>query len=213
MLKKKDNSMNDEEWNAWTADVRVFLDENLEASREQALTSGMEEEEFDDYVEYVEREIATGDKRTYKRLICKDVIQKNGRELPFWPKVRGLGAKNWHTDELGVFENIGLIENEASMAYWNVYAGGNSLGIDMSHTIVQRSSKKRGDGVRYENGELFATQNTKAKVQKAKNARTDKHWGTTEIGEPFDYLVSWVVPFTGAEDTPSGDEDASSDNS
>ena len=51
MLKKKDNSMNDEEWNAWTADVRVFLEEKLEASREQALTSGMDEEEFDDYRE------------------------------------------------------------------------------------------------------------------------------------------------------------------
>ena len=210
MQKRKDNSMNDEEWNAWTAEVRVFLEDTVTASREQAITSGMDEEIFEDYLEYVENELASGDKRTYKRQLCKDIIQKNGRELPFWPKQRGLGALNWSTDELGVFENLGIVENEANMAYWNTMAGQNSLEMDFSHTIVQRASKTRGDGVAFETAEAFAEANAKAKVQKAKNARKDKHWGTTEIGEPFDFTVAWVVPYTGNSD--EGDSDASADS-
>ena len=44
--KTKDNSMNDEEWNAWTTMSELFLMTQLEASREQAETIGMEQEEI-----------------------------------------------------------------------------------------------------------------------------------------------------------------------
>jgi len=210
---KKDNSMNDEEWNAWTADVRTFLNEKLEASREQAETIGMEEEEFDDYLEYVERELASGDKRAYKRQICKGIIQQNGRELPFWPKQRGMSNTNWHTSESAALDNRSIVMNEAYSAKWDVLAGNNSLGLDLTHTIIQRASKKRGDGVAFANKEMFVEANVKSEASKAKTARQNGHWGITAVGEPFDIMSEWIVPYTGStDDAPDGESDDSSEN-
>ena len=191
---KKDNSMNDEEWNAWTADVRTFLNEKLEASREQAETIGMEQEEFDDYLEYVERELASGDKRAYKRQICKGIIQQNGRELPFWPKQRGMSNTNWHTSESAAFDNLEIVYNEAYQAQWEVLAGNNSLEMDFTHTLVQRASKTRGDGVAYPNMDAFVSANTKSIVSKARTARQNKVLGITEVGQPFDVTSEWTLP-------------------
>ena len=209
---KKDNSMNDEEWNAWTADVRTFLNEKLEASREQAETIGMEQEEFDDYLEYVERELASGDKRAYKRQICKGIIQQNGRELPFWPKQRGMSNTNWHTSESAAFDNLEIVYNEAYQAQWEVLAGNNSLEMDFTHTLVQRASKTRGDGVAYPNMDAFVSANTKSIVSKARTARQNKVWGITEVGEPFDVTSEWIVPYTGSSEETDGESDDSSDN-
>lgn len=210
---KKDNSMNDEEWNAWTADVRTFLNEKLEASREQAETIGMEQEEFDDYLEYVERELASGDKRAYKRQICKGIIQQNGRELPFWPKQRGMSNTNWHTSEQGAFDNLEIVYNEAYQAQWEVLAGNNSLDLDLTHTVVQRASKTRGDGVAYPNMDAFVSANTKSIVSKARTARQNKVWGITEVGQPFDITSAWIVPYTGSssEETNGETNDSSED--
>ena len=210
---KKDNSMNDEEWNAWTADVRTFLNEKLEASREQAETIGMEQEEFDDYLEYVERELASGDNRAYKRQICKGIIQQNGRELPFWPKQRGMSNTNWHTSESAAFDNLEIVYNEAYQAQWEVLAGNNSLDMDFTHTLVQRASKTRGDGVAYPNMDAFVSANTKSIVSKARTARQNKVWGTTEVGQPFDITSAWIVPYTGSSsDETDGESNDSSDN-
>ena len=52
--------------------------------------------------------------------------------------------------ESTVFDNLGIVDNEAYQAYWNTMAGNNSLEMDFSHTIVQRASKTRGDGVAFE---------------------------------------------------------------
>ena len=210
---KKDNSMNDEEWNAWTADVRTFLDEKLEASREQAETIGMEQEEFDDYLEYVERELASGDNRAYKRQICKGIIQQNGRELPFWPKQRGMSNTNWHTSETAAMDNRSIVMNEAYSSMWDVLAGNNSLELDFTHTIIQRASKKRGDGVAFANKEAFVDANVKSEASKAKTARQNGHWGITAVGEPFDITSAWIVPYTGSSsEETDGESDDSSDN-
>ena len=210
---KKDNSMNDEEWNAWTADVRTFLNEKLEASREQAETIGLDEDEFEDYLEYVERELVSGDKRVYKRKICKGIIQENGRELPFWPKQRGMSNTNWHTSESAAMDNRSIVMNEAYSSMWDVLAGNNSLELDFTHTVIQRASKKRGDGVAFANKELFVEANVKSEASKAKTARQNGHWGTTAVGEPFDVESAWIVPYTGSTDEATdGESDDSSEN-
>ena len=116
------------------------LEDTVSASQEQAITSGMDEEIFEDYLEYVENELASGISEPTS-VNCAKHHPKERTRITIWPKQRGLGALNWSTDELGVFENLGIVENEANMAYWNTMAGQNSLKWT-SHTIVQRASKK-----------------------------------------------------------------------
>ena len=101
--------------------------------------------------------------------------------------------------------------NEAYSSMWDVLAGQNSLEMDFTHTVIQRASKTRGDGVAYPNKEMFVEANVKSEATKAKTARQNKIWGITEVGQPFDVTSEWIVPYTGGSDN-DGDSDASTDS-
>ena len=80
----KDKSMNEEDWNAWTADVRTWLSE-VETHMANSINAGMDEDMVEDMIEDIQKNLNRGDKRDTRRLINKQHIQDAGRDLAGWP--------------------------------------------------------------------------------------------------------------------------------
>ena len=154
--------MEDDAWEAWTADVNEFLgDADLMALSRAAFIKehGAEnEDEFDEAIESINTNLKRGNNgnRAHKRGDYKSNIQNYGRDLFGWPKVRGK-ASNLPNYAVAVFNDLSTIYQEAYTAFWNVME---THGV--SHRLMTRpSSRSERDGMPYGTVEAY----TKAQVK------------------------------------------------
>lgn len=196
----KDKSMNEEDWNAWTADVRTWLSE-VETHMANSINAGMDEDMVEEMVEDIQKNLNRGDKRDTRRQINKQHIQDAGRDLAGWPKVRG-GGSQLPPEVQGTQQTVLAGFEVAFTAYYNALEE-----AGLSHYEVTRASKKDGgtDGGPYANVETFV----KAKIASQKQTLTRDYnnglWNGLDISDPV------LRPYTG-NDTSEDEEDLAEDS-
>lgn len=192
----KDKSMNEEDWNAWTADVRTWLSE-VETHMANSISAGMDEDMVEEMIEDIQKNLNRGDKRDTRRQINKQHIQDAGRDLAGWPKVRG-GGSQLPAEVQGTQQTVLAGFEVAFTAYYNALEE-----AGLSHYEVTRASKKDGgtDGGPYANVETFV----KAKIASQKQTLTRDYnnglWAGLDISDPV------LRPYTG-NDTSEDEEDS-----
>ena len=128
--------MTDEEWNAWTDEVRSFVENEREESQ-SLFTEG--DKRFNRLMSRIEDHLEEGDDDPTLRQENKDAIQKAGRRLPLWPKT-GPGKDSvfagWHNM---VIDRAVEIKALAWTAFYQVLE---EHGI--AHHMMTRASKKEG---------------------------------------------------------------------
>lgn len=175
----KDQSMNNEDWNAWTEEIRTWY-QDVDTHVANSISSGIDEDIVMDCIDDIEKYLARGDKRESRRLINKDHIQKAGRELAGWPKVRGIASSL--PDEVQATQATVLeVKAQAYAAYYAVLEEN-----EMTHYEMQRASKRDGgtDGTPFGNVEAFV----KAKVNSDKQGLTRDYnnglWIGLNVSDP-----------------------------
>tara|TARA_R110002167_G_scaffold111007_4_gene282334 strand:+ start:1196 stop:1798 length:603 start_codon:yes stop_codon:yes gene_type:complete len=198
----KDQSMNDDDWNKWTEDVRTwYIDVDTHAAN--SISAGLEEDIVMDCIDDIEKYLARGDKRDSRRIVNKDHIQKAGNILAGWPKIRGIASSL--PDEVQATTNAVLVGFDlANAAYYDalVEAG-------LEHYEMQRASKKNGgtDGTPFGNREAFV----KAKHNSQKQSLTRDYnaglWGGLEVSNPV------MRPYIAKDGDDEDEDDTSEDES
>ena len=161
----KDKSMTDEDWNGWTEEVHDFLENSVDESRQRFIEAGGDADDFDDAVDDIQRLLTRGDKRMHIRLNMKQNIQNNGRDLPLWPKVRGM-ASSLPQYFLDGKEQYEVIMAQAHTAFYQVL---DNAGIS-HHLMTRPSSRTQRDGAAYGSVEAYVKAQVKNDVATLKRA-------------------------------------------
>jgi len=196
----KDKSMNDEDWNAWTADVRTWLSD-VETHMTNSINAGMDEDMVEEMVEDIQKNLNRGDKRDTRRLINKQHIQDAGRELAGWPKIRGGGSQLPPEVQGTKMSVLAGYESAYNAFYEELEAQG------IAHYEVTRASKKDGgtDGAPYGSKEIFVKAKLASHNQTLTRDYNNGLWAGLNISDPV------LRPYTG-NDTSSDDDDSAEDS-
>ena len=186
----KDKSMNDEEWNAWTEDVRTWLEE-VDSHSIKSIEKGIEEDVVEDCIEDIVKMLARGDKRDSRREINKQNIQNAGRELYAWPKSKGMAStmpQFAQDTQATVLAGYDL----ANAAFYNTLE---ELGLE--HYEMRRASKANGgtDGTPFGNVETFVKARHASKKQGLTRDFNDELWLATNISDAI------LRPFSSNDET------------
>jgi len=171
-----DKSMTDEEWNAWTDEVRTFVENEREES--QSLFD-QSDKRFNRLISRIEDHMEDGDDDATLRQENKEAIQKAGRQLPLWPKT-GPGKDSvfagWHNM---VIDRAVEVKALAWTAFYQVLQENN-----MEHHLMTRASKKEGtDGAPYGTLENFLRARNTSEKAAYKAFLREGNWGTIEVGK------------------------------
>lgn len=197
----KDQSMNDEDWNSWTEDIRTWY-ADVETHVANSISAGMDEDVVMDCIEDIEKYLGRGDKRESRRLINKQNIQNAGRDLAGWPKVRGIASTLPDTvqaTQATVLAGYDL----ANEAFYNVLEE-----QGLAHYEMQRASKKNGgtDGSPFGSAEAFV----KAKHNSVKQGLTRDYnnglWLGLNVNDPI------MRPYIPKDETSEEIDDSEADN-
>tara|TARA_R110000796_G_scaffold211893_1_gene328067 strand:+ start:435 stop:1076 length:642 start_codon:yes stop_codon:yes gene_type:complete len=191
--------ISDEDWNAWTAEVRTFVADKKEVL---GLTQKQDGEDFDkdmfsdnfgDIVNYLSR----GDKRMSMRVEYKKNILARGRNMATWPKRQG-GGISMPAHQVPVINQLQVIYAEANAAYWAVLEENNA-----QHLEMQRSSKKDGgtDGAPYGNSETFVKARTASRIASFKSDIRDNLWANADNPELFSIAQPISRPYVPKEES------------
>ena len=197
----KDRSMNDEDWNKWTEDIRTWLSD-VDNHMAKSIAAGMDEDVVEECIDDIQKHLARGDKRELRRQINKQNIQDAGRDLNGWPKIRGIASSL--PEEVQATQNTVLAGYD--MAYTAFYNTLEEQGI--AHYEMQRASKKDGgtDGTPYANVEAFV----KAKHNSVKQGLTRDYnsglWNGLNVSDPV------LRPFIPKEGEEGSEEDSPEDS-
>lgn len=196
----KDKSMEDGDWNAWTADVRTWLSE-VDTHMANSLNAGMDEDMVEEMIEDIQKNLNRGDKRDTRRQINKQHIQDAGRDLAGWPKIRGGGSQLPPEVQGTKITVLAGFENAFNAYYEALEEAG------LAHYEVTRASKKDGgtDGGAYDSKETFV----KAKLASQNQTLTRDYTNGLWAGLNTSDLV--MRPYTG-NDTPVDEEDSAEDS-
>lgn len=166
---EKDNSMTDEEWNAWIEPVVSWM-ENINSL---SLPEGLELEDIEAMIPGIESRIRRGNRDSSERQIHKTKIQNMGNDLPDWPHTRGPGTSLNATQQTML--NTALsVKEEADRAAYQVY-----VSHQAQHIIVKRASKKnQTPGLAYESEEEFVEAGQKAEKARVMALFKNNEWGT-----------------------------------
>ena len=189
----KNDNMNDEEWNTWTADVRTFVADKKEVMRMTQEKDGKDFNakkfnwNFGDIVSYLER----GDVDNEMRGEYKKNILSRGRDMSKWPKRQG-GGVSTPAHQLTVLGQAEAIYNMAHTAFWNVLEEN-----DATHLEMTRSSKKDGgtDGQPYGNLENFTKSRTASRIASFKGDIRDGLWTNAEDPKLFNLAQPILRPY------------------
>jgi len=199
MSKQTDKKMmTDDEWNAWTADVKAFVANKDEVMRLTALTENNEslrsgeafvadnfEDDFEDIVKFLGR----GNTRIAMRGIYKTDILSRGRKMALWPKRQG-GGSQLPAYQQTVMNATEAIYNLAHTAFWNVLEE-NSV----THLEMQRASNvNQTDGLPYANRESFVKTRTGSKIVGFKADIKNNLWVNANSEKKFDISNALLRP-------------------
>lgn len=169
MADKTDKKMmTDDEWNAWTADVKTFVENKAEVLRLTALPENDEqlrggeafdadnfEDDFQDIVNFLSR----GSTRIAMRGIYKTDILSRGRKMALWPKRQG-GGTSMPAYQQTVLNQADAIYSEAYTAFWNVLEEHGASHLEMTRA----SNKNQTDGESYSNVQAFVKARKTSKI-------------------------------------------------
>jgi hypothetical protein len=194
--------MNDDDWNAWVADVRTFAAQDVEvvlSATQQKMENAGEEFDADFFMEdweAIQSNLKAGDRRAAKRDNYKTNILDAGRNMAGWMKTRGGGATTplYQQTVLGETQ---LGYDEAYGAFWDVLE---AHGIQ--HLEMSRSSKKDGgtDGQPYGNRANFVATRTGSKITGLKKDIKENLWLNADNAELFSKSSPLTRPYV-----PSGE--------
>ena len=141
MSKQTDKKlMTDDEWNAWTADVKTFVANKDEVMRLTALTENNESlrsgeafvaDNFEDDFEDIEKFLGRGNTRIAMREIYKKDILSRGRKMALWPKRQG-GGSQLPAYQQTVLNQADAIYTMAYTAFWNVLEEHGATNLEMT---------------------------------------------------------------------------------
>ena len=168
---EKDNSMTDEEWNAWIEPVVSWV-ENIS---NLSLPEGMEIEDIEDMVPGINSRIRRGNRDAQERKVHKGKIQNMGNDLPEWPHTRGPGTSLNPTQQTMLATALAVRE-EADVAAYQVYVSHKA-----QHILVRRASKKnQTPGLAYESEEAFVEAGQKAEKARIMALFKNNEWATKD---------------------------------
>ena len=181
MADKTDKKMmTDDEWNAWTADVKTFVENKAEVLRLTALPENDEqlrggeafdadnfEDDFQDIVNFLSR----GSTRIAMRGIYKTDILSRGRKMSLWPKRQG-GGVSMPAYQQTVLNQADAIYSEAYTAFWNVLEEHGASHLEMTRA----SNVKQEDGQPYSNVQAFVKTRKTSKIAGLKADIKDNLW-------------------------------------
>jgi hypothetical protein len=193
-------NIDDNDWNAWVADVRTFVSQDMDAvlSATQQMTEA-KGEDFDadffkeDWADIIEN-IEKGDKRASRRTDFKSNILNSGREMANWPKRQG-GGISLPAYQVAVLNEGQVILNEAYTAFWNVLETN-----DATHLEMTRSSAKNGDGQEYGNLENFLKARISSRIAGLKGDIRNGTWADADDAKKFSLASKLLRPYTPKEE-------------
>jgi hypothetical protein len=197
--------MNDDEWNAWVADVRTFVSQDVKvvlSATQQKMENAGQDFDKDFFMEdwgELKSNLKSGDRRAAKRATYKTNILEAGRNMAGWMKTRGGGIQTplYQQTVLGETQ-LGF--DEAYGAYWDVLE---AHGIQ--HLEMTRSSKKDGgtDGATYGNRANFIKSRSGSKMSGLKKDIKDNLWLNADDAELFSKSSPLTRPYVPAVETSS----------
>lgn len=168
---EKDNSMTDEEWNAWIEPVVSWV-ENIS---NLSLPKGFELADIEDMVPGINSRIRRGNRDPQERKVHKGKIQNMGNDLPEWPHTRGPGTSLNPTQQTMLATALAVRE-EADTAAYKVYVSHKA-----QHILVRRASKKNQTlGLAYESMEQFVEAGQKAEKARVMALFKNNEWATKD---------------------------------
>ena len=168
---EKDNSMTDEEWNAWIEPVVSWV-ENI---NELTLPEGLELEDIEDMIPGINSRIRRGNRDPQERKVHKGKIQNMGNDLPEWPHTRGPGTSLTSSQQTMLSTALAVRE-EADTAAYQIYVQHKA-----QHILVRRASKKNQTlGLAYESMEQFIEAGQKAEAARVKALFKNNEWATKD---------------------------------
>jgi hypothetical protein len=176
----KDQSMNDDDWNKWTEEIRTWY-QDIDTHAANSISAGLDEDVVMDCVDDIEKYLARGDKRATRRIVNKDYIQKAGNILAGWPKVRGIASSL--PDEVQAIKTIVLAGyDQANAAFYNTLE---ELGL--AHYEMQRASKKNGgtDGMPFGSAEAYVKAKNNSENQSLTRDYNNGLWTGLDVSDPL----------------------------
>lgn len=199
MSKKTDKKMiSDDEWNAWTADVKTFVANKDEVMRLTALPENDEslrngeafnadnfEDDFEDIVKFLNR----GENRIAMRDIYKKDILSRGRKMSTWPKRQG-GGVSMPAYQQTVLNQADAIYSAAYTAFWNVLEENGASHLEMTRA----SNKNQTDGESYANVQAFVNARKTSKIAGLKGDIRNGLWVNADNSEEFSISNALLRP-------------------
>jgi len=199
MADKTDKKMmTDDEWNAWTADVKTFVENKAEVLRLTALSENDEqlrggeafnadnfEDDFQDIINFLSR----GSTRIAMRGIYKTDILSRGRKMALWPKRQG-GGVSMPAYQQTVLNQADAIYSAAFTAYWNVLEENGASHLEMTRA----SNVKQEDGQPYSNVQAFVKARKTSKIAGLKADIKGNLWVNADNEKKFSISNALLRP-------------------
>lgn len=191
--------MTDDEWNAWTADVKTFVANKDEVMRLTALPENDESlrngeafnaDNFEDDFEDIENFLKRGATRIAMREIYKKDILSRGRKMSLWPKRQG-GGSQMPAYQQTVLNQADAIYNMAFTAYWNVLEENGAAHLEMTRA----SNANATNGAPYENAQAFVKARSTSKIAGLKGDIRNGLWTNADNEKKFDLSQPLQRPF------------------
>ena len=199
MSKNTDKKMmTDDEWNAWTADVKTFVANKDEVMRLTALPENNESlrsgeafiaDNFEDDFEDIEKFLSRGNTRIAMREIYKKDILSRGRKMALWPKRQGGGSQMPQYQQT-VLNQADAIYAAAFTAYWNVLEENGVSHLEMTRA----SNANQTDGEAYANVASFVKARKTSKVAGLKGDIRNGLWVNADNEKKFSISNALLRP-------------------